>query len=453
MAPAYGLPSNRTRAPSASGPPPAPSGSAPSGSERAAWVEPLLRGTSWSTLLAAIAGVMILPGLLGNVGEKVVTWGERLASTLSYVSFAGLMVLVAVGGYELIRRTDLGSTRYVALSLLVLVVGLGAPAVTSPLVSIPQVLLAMSASAFALVSSVRALRAPHTRAPAGVTALLGLAGIFRVVAWATAAASLESPRGFAFARGFGTFAVVLVGLAQLVTVAYFATRGKMQGRVMGNLALVLGFLVTYIATRKPGFAGALGPVLANALLAQEPSPEPFALTPIAHFLFPTSIFLGLVAASQRRQVPQIAVALSLALVSAGRLDVPLSALAAVAGALWLSLASSDERAMWSDLLASRKLRLEEENARRDASDRPPPRKKSDAERLPSPGGSAQAKPAPEPSAEPARVSDEPAADGPARSEPEAEPSVDATPAQEPEAPKADETTSDEPSNDQPKKDG
>lgn len=452
MAPAYGLPSNRTRAPSASGPPPAPSGSAPSGSERAAWVEPLLRGTSWSTLLAAIAGVMILPGLLGNVGEKVVTWGERLASTLSYVSFAGLMVLVAVGGYELIRRTDLGSTRYVALSLLVLVVGLGAPAVTSPLVSIPQVLLAMSASAFALVSSVRALRAPHTRAPAGVTALLGLAGIFRVVAWATAAASLESPRGFAFARGFGTFAVVLVGLAQLVTVAYFATRGKMQGRVMGNLALVLGFLVTYIATRKPGFAGALGPVLANAVLAQEPSPEPFALTPIAHFLFPTSIFLGLVAASQRRQVPQIAVALSLALVSAGRLDVPLSALAAVAGALWLSLASSDERAMWSDLLASRKLRLEEENARRDASDRPPPRKKSDAERLPSPGGSAQAKPAPEPSAEPARVSDEPAADGPARSEPEAEPSVDAKPAQESEAPKADETTSDEPSNDQPKKD-
>jgi hypothetical protein len=405
-----------------------------------------LRGTSWATLLAAIAGVLVLPGLLGNVGEKVVTWGERLASTLSYVSFAGLMVLVAVGGYELIRRTDLGSTRYVALSLLVLVVGLGAPAVTSPLLSIPQVLLAMAASAFALVSSVRALRAPHTRAPAGVTALLGLSGIFRVVAWATAAASLESPRGFAFARGFGTAAVVLVGLAQLVTVAYFATRGKMQGRVMGNVALVLGFVVTYIATRKPGFAGALGPVLANAVLAQEPSPEPFALTPIAHFLFPTSIFLGLVAASQRKQVPQIAVALSLALVSAGRLDVPLSALAAVAGALWLSLASSDERAMWSDLLASRKLRLEEENARRDASDRPPPRKKADTESA----KDASKTPAPALSNEaPANVPEEPVS-------PEAEAEVEAAakvePAEETAAPKPDEPTSDAPSNDEPSAD-
>jgi hypothetical protein len=403
-----------------------------------------LRGTSWATLLAAIAGVLVLPGLLGNVGEKVVTWGERLASTLSYVSFAGLMVLVAVGGYELIRRTDLGSTRYVALSLLVLVVGLGAPAVTSPLLSIPQVLLAMAASAFALVSSVRALRAPHTRAPAGVTALLGLSGIFRVVAWATAAASLESPRGFAFARGFGTAAVVLVGLAQLVTVAYFATRGKMQGRVMGNVALVLGFVVTYIATRKPGFAGALGPVLANAVLAQEPSPEPFALTPIAHFLFPTSIFLGLVAASQRKQVPQIAVALSLALVSMGRLDVPLSSLAAVAGALWLSLASSDERAMWSDLLASRKLRLEEESARREASDRPPPRKKADTESA----KDASKTPAPALSNEaPANAPEEPVSP-----EAEVEAAAKVTPEEETAAPKPDEPTSDAPSNDEPSTD-
>jgi hypothetical protein len=222
---------------------------------------------------------------------------------------------------------------------------------------------------------------------------------------------------------------------------------------MGNLALVLGFLVTYIATRKPGFAGALGPVLANAVLAQEPSPEPFALTPIAHFLFPTSIFLGLVAASQRRQVPQIAVALSLALVSAGRLDVPLSALAAVAGALWLSLASSDERAMWSDLLASRKLRLEEENARRDASDRPPPRKKSDAE----PAKAVEAEPAKETSAGPeaasASVPEEPAAEAPTSSPSESEPSADITPEEHPAAPKADETPSDDPSSDPPKKDG
>ena len=326
-------------------------------------------------LLAAFLGTLVLPGLLGNVGDKAVMWGERAAAVSSYLAFFGLLSLTSYGGYDLILRAEIGAARFVLLGLSVVVVGLAAPAVATRLLSVPQAALGLVVAVFAVIAAIVAVRAPHTRAPAGVLALVGLSAFFRAVSWVVAQLSLDNPLGFAFGRAFATVAVVVAGGSQLVAIAYFATRGRSQGRLLGNAALALGFFVTYVGAKKPAFAGALGHVLSGALAHAVPSPEPFGLTPVATFLFPTALFLGLVACAQRGQVAVVACGLGLALATQGRFDVPLASLFALVAGLLLVRASQDPRSLWSDLMASGSRREKgpsdrpTKNAR--ASERPP----------------------------------------------------------------------------------
>lgn len=326
-------------------------------------------------LLAAFLGTLVLPGLLGNVGDKAVMWGERAAAVSSYLAFFGLLSLTSYGGYDLILRAEIGAARFVLLGLSVIIVGLAAPAVATRLLAVPQAALGLIVAVFAVIAAVVAVRAPHTRAPAGVLALVGLSAFFRAVSWIVAQLSLDNPLGFAFGRAFATVGVVVAGGSQLVAIAYFATRGRSQGRLLGNAALALGFFVTYVGAKKPAFAGALGHVLSGALAHAVPSPEPFGLTPVATFLFPTALFFGLVACAQRGQVALVACGLGLALATQGRFDVPLASLFALVSGLLLVRASQDRRSLWSDLMASgpRREKAPErpiKNAR--ASDRPPP---------------------------------------------------------------------------------
>ena len=66
-------------------------------------------------LLAAFLGTLVLPGLLGNVGDKAVMWGERAAAVSSYLAFFGLLSLTSYGGYDLILRAEIGAARFVLL--------------------------------------------------------------------------------------------------------------------------------------------------------------------------------------------------------------------------------------------------------------------------------------------------------------------------------------------------
>jgi hypothetical protein len=353
--------------------PPAPETPAPQAPALSRqWVDFFVRAVTITSVLATVLGVLVLPGLLGNVGERAVVWGERGTAVASYVAFVGVLLLTSSGAYDLIQRVDLGGSRFVLLGLSVVVVGLVAPAVSTHLMAIPQVLLALAAGGFAIVAALRALRAPHTRAPGGILGLLGVAGLLRALSWAIAAVTLDSPLGFSFARILATAAVVVVGLAQLVAVAYFSTRGKVQGRLLGNLALVLGFVATFFAARKPEFAGPIGPILAGAIAHAQPSPDPVALGAVARYLFPTGVFLAIVAVVQRRQVTAITCGVTFALASQGRLDVPLPALFVLVSGLLLARSSHDDRAMWADLITTRTQKQKDEDAKKNVNVRPRP---------------------------------------------------------------------------------
>jgi hypothetical protein len=102
-------------------------------------------------------------------------------------------------------------------------------------------------------------------------------------------------------------------------------------------------------------------VLHKALGDAAGIPSPYGLDAVATFLVPASIFLALVAAAQPRQVVAVVTALAFALLSRGAFDAPLRALCVVVAALWASLASSDERAMWRHLIDDRNRRTQATN--------------------------------------------------------------------------------------------
>jgi len=362
-------------------------------------MEPLLRVTVAIAVVSAVLGLLVLPGLLGNVGEQAVVWGERVTSTFTYVAFVGLLTLIGLGGYELIRRVDLGASRYAALALAVVCVGLASPAAARPLLALAQVVLALAAGGFTLFTAARPLRSVHTRAVAVVLGFVGLAGLFRALAWTVAAFSLASPSGYTLARGLSTLAVVLWGLAQLVAVAYFATRGKLRGRVLGNAALIAGFFATFLATRRPPSLAPVGAVFHVAFSVGASSPEPLGIAPIAYYLFPTGLALACVALLQRQTVGAVVGPLALALASQGRFDVPLAALSVVAGGMWLVLAAGDERALWSELISARRLAQDDAGAQGKRGARAPSRERG-ASLEPKPTAEGRVAETPSPAGEP-----------------------------------------------------
>jgi hypothetical protein len=222
--------------------------------------------------------------------------------------------------------------------------------------------LSVSAAVTSLAAAVATIRAPHTRALGGALILLSVAALARLVAWhmATWAGDSANLRLFAFSRDVATLAVLLAAGGQLVVVMWLGTRGRWIGQLASFLALVAAFLLTTAAAHGAQSGAPPWQALLHTALADAPGvPPPYAFDALATCLVPSSLLLGLVAASLTGQVAAIVSAMSLALVSRGSFDVPLCALCAVAAAQWGALASSDERAMWRTLIGDRKRRLEE----------------------------------------------------------------------------------------------
>ena len=67
-------------------------------------------------------------------------------------------------------------------------------------------------------------------------------------------------------------------------------------------------------------------------------PMPYAIGAVGAFLVPSSIFLAIVALTQRRESPAVIAAVALALLSHGAFDIPMHALLATAAAQWGMLA-------------------------------------------------------------------------------------------------------------------
>ncbi len=319
-----------------------------------------LRLTAVASVVAAVLGVVIAPGLRGVAADAVVEPVNRLAWAFAYFMCGLVITAILMATFDLARATRIhGVSRAAAMGGAVAVMALSTPALVRPLPPSVSIALSVAACVASLAAAWTSARSQHTRAVAIILAAFSLAALGRIVSWEMARVAGEqgSQRLYSFSRAVATGALLVEAIGQMLAAAWLGTRSRFLGQALASLAVAGAFLVTWNAARgasdlATSWQSALHVALGGALGL----PEPFGMSALAVFLVVASILLALVAAVQPRQVAAVVVALALGLLGRGAFDVPLRALSATAGALWLMVALTDDRAMWRSLIAAREKR-------------------------------------------------------------------------------------------------
>lgn len=297
---------------------------------------------------AKICGVILAPGARGAFGQSAVVAVETISGALAYTLAALLVALVCGGSFELARTRAVNPiARGLVVGATGLVVALASPAVVERLPALPMLALAFVTGVVVLVSGVSIVRTSRLRALGAALCLFAFGGLFRSIAWKMSAIAFEqtSLSLHDFARVISTIAVTAQALGVLVAAAWIGTRGqtenaKWKGRILANSAIMIAFVVTWIAARTSEDPTAIGAMLRESLPAAAAiTPPPYWLGSIAAFLVPASILLAGALLALLRDEPVVLVApLGLSLLATGVYDVPLNALLAIAGAQWALLA-------------------------------------------------------------------------------------------------------------------
>ena len=301
--------------------------------------------TTAVAVAAKIAGVVVAPGARGAFGEKAVEAIETVTGALAYTLAALLVALICGAAFELARaRTVSAIARGTVVGATGLVVALASPAVVQRLPALPMLALAVVTSTVVLVSGVSIMRTSKLRALGAALSLFAAGGFFRSIAWELSAIAFDrsSLAVHNAGRVASTVAVAAQAFGVLVAAAWIGTRGtrdKWKGRILANSAIVIAFILTWVAARTDEGASAFGSVLRESLPAAAViTPPPHFLGAIAAFLVPASILLAAALLALREEPAIIVASLGLSLLATGVYDVPLNSLLAIAGAQWALLA-------------------------------------------------------------------------------------------------------------------
>lgn len=310
------------------------------------WAGEALTVTAALAVVAKIVGVIVAPGLRGVVSQRAVEAFDTLSGTFAYTLAALLVALVCASSFELARAHRIGmGARGSVVAISGLIVALASPAVVVRLHTVAALALAVTTSATVLVAGVVSLRTPRTRALGAVLCLLAFCALLRLVGWELAAVGAERPHPGLFSAGrvLATIAVLLHAIGVLLAAAWLGTRSGLGGRVLANAAIILAFVVTWMAARTTeGVPSATEAVLRTSLAGASGVPMPYGLASVAAFLVPASVLLAAVALVSQGRSRAVLAALALALVSHGSFDVPLHALAVAAAAQWAMLAMAED---------------------------------------------------------------------------------------------------------------
>jgi hypothetical protein len=304
-----------------------------------------LRGTAFVSVVAAVFGLVVAPGLRGIASDAVVSPTNRFAWTMAYFMCGLVVSAIVVATIELARasRIDVGA-RGAVIGAAGAVVALTTPALGRTLPSVFALALAIAATLVSLASASVTLRRPHTRAVGIVLLFFAFAALARVVSWEVAKSAGESSsvRLYGVSRAIATAALVVEGLGQMFAAAWIGTRSRFLGQALAAAAVAGAFLLTWNAARGASdFATPWQAALHMALGGVSGLPAPYGVSALPVFLVLASMLLALVAAVQPRTVPAVV------------FDVPLRALSATAAALWLMIAASDDRALWRSVIRAR----------------------------------------------------------------------------------------------------
>jgi hypothetical protein len=316
-----------------------------------------LRATAIVSVIAAVFGLVVAPGLRGVARDAVVGPMNRFAWALAYVMCGLVATTIIVAIVEVARATRIPmAVRSTVIGATGAVLALSTPALARTLPAGLAIALALSATMVSVAAALVSLRRPHTRAVGIVLVAFALAALTRVVSWevAKSAGDASSIRLYRVSQAIATAAIVIEGFSQMFAAAWLGTRSRVLGQALAAAAVAGAFLLTWNAARGASdFAAPWQAALHVALGGASGLPAPFGSSALPVFLVVASMLLALVAAVQPRPMAAVVFALSLGLLGRGSFDVPLHALGATAAALWLMIASIDDRAMWRSLMASR----------------------------------------------------------------------------------------------------
>jgi hypothetical protein len=319
-----------------------------------------LRMTALASVLAAALGVVIAPGLRGVASDAMVEAVNRSAWTFAYFMCALVITAILLAIFDLARASRVHAlSRAAAIGSAAGVMALSAPALVRPLPPSVSIALGVAACVASLAAAWESARAHHTRAVAIILAAFSMAALGRIVSWEMARVAGEQGRQglYALSRAIATGSLLVEALGQMLAAAWIGTRSRFVGQSLASLAVAGAFLLTWNVARGASDLAAWQSALHVALGTAPGLPAPFGMNALAVFLVVASILLGLVAAVQPRQNVAVVVALALGLLGRGAFDVPLRALSATAGALWILVAVTDDRAMWRSLIDTREKRL------------------------------------------------------------------------------------------------
>jgi hypothetical protein len=323
----------------------------------------LLRAASFVAIAAAIAAVIVAPGLRGNAGDVTVHYADVVSAFLAFLLASMLMAVVLGGALQILLSSAPAAVRVGLVTGGATVVAICFAGLRERLPGQLTVILAVSASVAALAAAYFAARGPHTRATAGVLFAFAFATIARVGGWvaATRAGDSANMELFATARNLATAGVVLEAAGQVIAFYWLGRRSRAFGQLAAFVAVGAAVAVT-VGVARGGHADAAPwqAVVHSALGDPAGVPPSARVAALATMLVPSSIFLALGVAVQPGQVSVVVAAMALALVSRGSFDAPLRALCAVAAAQWAALACVDEKAMWTMLISDRRRRLAED---------------------------------------------------------------------------------------------
>jgi hypothetical protein len=316
-----------------------------------------LRSTAILSVVAAVFGLVVAPGLRGIARDGVVAPMNRFAWALAYAMCGLVVTTIVLAAIELARASRIAvGARGAVIGAAGAVVALSAPSLARTLPSGLAIALALSAVIVSLISASVSLSRAHTRAVGMVLLAFAFAALARVVSWEVAkrAGDASSVRLYQVSQWIATAAVVSEGLGQMFAAAWLGTRSRFLGQALAAAAVAGAFLLTWNAARgSTDFAAPWQAALHVALGRSSGLPAPLGSSVFPVFLVVASILLALVAAVQPRPAAAVVFALSLGLLGRGSFDVPLRALSATAGALWLMIAGIDDRALWHSRMGSR----------------------------------------------------------------------------------------------------
>lgn len=313
------------------------------------WIGALLPIATVASLVAAIGGVLVVPGLRGNAAEGTIGVVEKVVGTLSYAAAGLLVALVCCAAFEVARAAKIGLlARVVTVTTSGLAIALVSPGLLARLHPVASLALGVVVAVSCLVAGAASLGAPHTRATGGLLLAFGVAAILRVFAWEIAVWSGDRANvtGYDFARGLVTGAVVVEGAAQSLSGTWLAIKGKPRGLFLAAGAIVAAFALAWVAHRSTGQIGTAGAVLKSSIVDAQQPPTPFGLAPVQAFLLPVGITLAIAASFSSKDARPIAAIVALAVGSRARYDVPICALMATAAGLCALLAAADDRLRW-----------------------------------------------------------------------------------------------------------